>query len=296
MPSSACPLTHPHLPPFPTRRSSDLGEKPEPEFEPEPPPEPQAPRRAPTGQGAGIPGLPPAPARPRSVFGRERRIGETDPGDPLKRPRSEEHTSELQSLRHLVCRLLLAPLPTRISLLSLHDALPISARSPSPSSNPNPRPSPRPRAGPPRARAPGSPASRRPPPAPAASSAASAASAKPTPATPSSARDRKSTRLNSSHLGISYAVFCLPPYPPASPSFPYTTLFRSRREARARVRTRTPARAPGPAPGPHGPGRRDPRPPAGPRPPPQRLRPRAPHRRNRPRRPPQAPEIGRAHV
>src|SRR5258705_4367055 len=27
--------------------------------------------------------------------------------------------------------------------------------------------------------------------------------------TPSSARDRKSTRLNSSHLGISYAVFCL---------------------------------------------------------------------------------------
>src|SRR5437899_3839850 len=26
---------------------------------------------------------------------------------PLKKPRSEEHTSELQSLRHLVCRLLL---------------------------------------------------------------------------------------------------------------------------------------------------------------------------------------------
>src|ERR1039458_5008405 len=75
-------------------------------------------------------------------------------------------------------------------------------------------------------------------------------------------RDRKSTRLNSSHLGISYAVFCLkkklrvgpgPPErhllqhdevrllcsdlpgnlflmirrPPRSKLFPYTTLFRS---------------------------------------------------------------------
>src|SRR5262245_2215096 len=43
--------------------------------------------------------------------------------------RSEEHTSELQSLRHLVCRLLLAtrwPSPRRVGL-SRHDALPISA-------------------------------------------------------------------------------------------------------------------------------------------------------------------------
>src|SRR5262245_47405832 len=41
--------------------------------------------------------------------------------------RSEEHTSELQSLRHLVCRLLLenATSPPEISTLSLHDALPI---------------------------------------------------------------------------------------------------------------------------------------------------------------------------
>src|SRR5262245_8431841 len=31
----------------------------------------------------------------------------------------------------------------------------------------------------------------------------------PAPDGPSTARDRKSTRLNSSHLGISYAVFCL---------------------------------------------------------------------------------------
>src|ERR1039458_4115791 len=40
--------------------------------------------------------------------------------------------------------------------------------------------------------------------------------------------DRKSTRLNSSHLGISYAVFCLLRRPPRSTLFPYTTLFRSR--------------------------------------------------------------------
>src|ERR1035441_5565674 len=51
--------------------------------------------------------------------------------------------------------------------------------------------------------------------------------------------DRKSTRLNSSHLGISYAVFCLKKKtgrlialimirrPPRSTLFPYTTLFRS---------------------------------------------------------------------
>src|SRR5437870_808977 len=41
--------------------------------------------------------------------------------------------------------------------------------------------------------------------------------------------DRKSTRLNSSHVAISYAVFCLKmtPPPPRSTLFPYTTLFRS---------------------------------------------------------------------
>src|ERR1035441_5586976 len=41
--------------------------------------------------------------------------------------RSEEHTSELQSLRHLVCRLLLETdtATTEIYTLSLHDALPI---------------------------------------------------------------------------------------------------------------------------------------------------------------------------
>src|SRR5688500_14379669 len=40
--------------------------------------------------------------------------------------RSEEHTSELQSPCNLVCRLLLATLPTITTSLSLHDALPIS--------------------------------------------------------------------------------------------------------------------------------------------------------------------------
>src|SRR5262245_39172862 len=45
------------------------------------------------------------------------------------RLRSEEHTSELQSLRHLVCRLLLSAAPTEIYTLSLHDALPISRSS-----------------------------------------------------------------------------------------------------------------------------------------------------------------------
>src|SRR5437762_3057523 len=39
------------------------------------------------------------------------------------------------------------------------------------------------------------------------------------------ARDRKSTRLNSSHRCISYAVFCH--LPTTSTLFPYTTLFRS---------------------------------------------------------------------
>src|SRR5207253_202977 len=39
--------------------------------------------------------------------------------------RSEEHTSELQSRGHLVCRLLLDTATSELSSLSLHDALPI---------------------------------------------------------------------------------------------------------------------------------------------------------------------------
>src|SRR5437879_2855323 len=44
---------------------------------------------------------------------------------------------------------------------------------------------------------------------------------------PGRAVDRKSTRLNSSHRCISYAVFCYVAPTPRSPPFPSTTLFRS---------------------------------------------------------------------
>src|SRR5207253_1006788 len=40
-------------------------------------------------------------------------------------------------------------------------------------------------------------------------------------------QDRKSTRLNSSHVAISYAVFCLLSRHLTATLFPYTTLFRS---------------------------------------------------------------------
>src|SRR5205814_6957743 len=73
-----------------------------------------------------------------------------------------------------------APTTTHIYTLSLHDALPISPASPA-----------------------GGPASRRASPSPTGSSPA------PTPWASGPTTDRKSTRLNSSHLGISYAVFCL---------------------------------------------------------------------------------------
>src|ERR1039458_1285528 len=76
------------------------------------------------GRGSRRPSVPPSPARSSH-----------------RRWRSEEHTSELQSLRHLVCRLLLEKkkthgrrvcevffndtATTEIYTLSLHDALPI---------------------------------------------------------------------------------------------------------------------------------------------------------------------------
>src|SRR5438045_6990997 len=83
------------LPSFPTRRSSDLARGPGPVL---------------PGQGtaaAGDPGI-----RSHGSFsgaaGRGRHGNGPDPaGDPAEEARSEEHTSELQSLRHLVCRLLL---------------------------------------------------------------------------------------------------------------------------------------------------------------------------------------------
>src|SRR5439155_336481 len=51
-------------------------------------------------------------------------------GEMVAHVRSEEHTSELQSRGHLVCRLLLDPPTPEIYPLSLHDALPIFGRSP----------------------------------------------------------------------------------------------------------------------------------------------------------------------
>src|SRR5262245_63598798 len=71
---------HRHLHSFPTRRSSDLH---------------VAHRCTVPGQGELLPRFRDIPHR---RFGMSRNLG---------RSRSEEHTSELQSLRHLVCRLLL---------------------------------------------------------------------------------------------------------------------------------------------------------------------------------------------
>src|SRR5437868_12681555 len=84
--------------------------------------------------------------------------------------------------------------PASIYTLSLHDALPIS-----PAARPAPRPARTGRAAPPP----------RPP-----------AGAPPAPPAPHGGRDRKSTRLNSSHVSISYAVFCLKKKKPCTPHFP----------------------------------------------------------------------------
>src|SRR5207249_2557741 len=151
--------------------------------------------------------------------------------------RSEEHTSELQSRFDLVCRLLLDPAPTGLYTLSLHDALPIygarqpplaivwyicatsrGLRSVAPS----------------RAEANGC-TSRSTPSRRTLASTRSMPSSVPRRAV--ATLDRKSTRLNSSHVSISYAVFCLTPPPPGSTLFPYTTLFRSMARASRRSRS-----------------------------------------------------------
>src|SRR5262245_63729586 len=88
----------------------------------------------------------------------------------------------------LLVSFFLAPPPTAISTLSLHDALPISHRRSAAARPPTAAP---------------------PAPAPAAAAAPASAAGPGRPGSPPAARDRKSTRLNSSHLGISYAVFCL---------------------------------------------------------------------------------------
>src|SRR5262245_50218459 len=242
MPSSACAAAPRALPSFPTRRSSDLLRT-----------DPRAPgRRHPAAGDAHLPGAArPEPANPgaASILDQAgppvavvRRAPVDHPGRQAQAPRSEEHTSELQSLRHLVCRLLLVPPPPALSPLSLHDALPIFCERiralPVAATLPLVMltslglldPSPRIR---------------------------ELRAFLTKPVRPSRLfdvllsiirgvkpkhQDRKSTRLNSSHLGISYAVFCLCRRPPRSPLFPYTTLFRSSANGSARSRSPPPCR------------------------------------------------------
>src|SRR5690625_4266915 len=227
MPSSACSRALRTLPSFPTRRSSDL------------PPVPNVGR-------CGHRGCRRTDRRRGGRRNRRRRCRRrrrwpwrgcrsTPPRSSAERRRvagvaawrSEEHTSELQSRGHLVCRLLLAPAPSAPSPLSLHDALPICHQYPTS--------------------------------ADAVTEGAEEQTAEgaggETDAVDAEGGDgghggvvgvlrlghrlsagglrgslrgdRKSTRLNSSHVAISYAVFCLLPRPPHPPLFPYTTLFRS---------------------------------------------------------------------
>src|SRR5690606_39460574 len=100
---------------------------------------------------------------------------------------------------------LLAPPPSAIPTLSLHDALPISAST----TQSSPRLMPMPELAPSRQRSPMRICSL-PPPDRVFMIEAPPPTSLPCPTTtPAEIRDRKSTRLNSSHVKISYAVFCL---------------------------------------------------------------------------------------
>src|SRR5438876_394611 len=126
MPSSACSGRHAALPSFPTRRSSDLARRPNVIY-----PRPHRGREFSKdlrniaeplieeclGLGCNRFVYILIPTKSHQLKASLWRV------DPL---RSEEHTSELQSPVHLVCRLLLAPAATQLYPLSLHDALPIS--------------------------------------------------------------------------------------------------------------------------------------------------------------------------
>src|SRR5205814_9431864 len=95
-----CYRSHRHLHSFPTRRSSDLAIACNPDV---------------ASLHPGYTCTCTAPAKGENHVqcrraGRHRRMGERDAAAGAgveTRDRSEEHTSELQSLRHLVCRLLL---------------------------------------------------------------------------------------------------------------------------------------------------------------------------------------------
>src|SRR5262245_40239139 len=227
MPSSACRRALRSLHSFPTRRSSDLRRFDQHQW-----------RRRQScglqrcrGDPRGHRGQQRRDAQARSIRRLRCQIGrQRVPRDGCRLriwSRSEEHTSELQSLRHLVCRLLLAVAPSDRYTLSLHDALPIFAASTSISG------------------AGGSHVDFN---AVEGTRVATVGNSAEMPrrglfvdsvvksggnefhgtaVAYGSGPDRKSTRLNSSHLGISYAVFCLPSRPPIATLFPYTTLFRS---------------------------------------------------------------------
>src|SRR5437867_3992377 len=228
MPSSACYRIHPILPPFPTRRSSDLA-----------PARSMAQRAAVTHYAATLQekaGVTAKGVSPRASFGQHvakvENLGELDANHPITVARmairSEEHTSELQSPYDLVCRLLLATASTPFYPLSLHDALPISRLRARWRSGPQLHITL--------------------PPCKKKQGSLPKASLRGPVLASTWPRlkiwenwtltirslwlgwrlDRKSTRLNSSHRTISYAVFCLLPHPPHSTPFPYTTLFRSR--------------------------------------------------------------------
>src|SRR5205814_7563068 len=90
-----CPGAHRHLHSFPTRRSSDL-----------------------PWRGCGAAPWTPPPGRTASANRSASRCPSCWPGRAAAR--SEEHTSELQSLRHLVCRLLLEKKKQKLVLIQLH--------------------------------------------------------------------------------------------------------------------------------------------------------------------------------
>src|SRR5690625_3137359 len=130
MPSPACLRTHLSLHSFPTRRSSDLSRRTHEDRlarlrEAGVSEEEIARMRSPIGLDLGA-RTPEETAVSIAAELIQTRWGGS--GRPLSR--SEEHTSELQSRGHLVCRLLHASAPTCLYTLSLHDALPISAAEP----------------------------------------------------------------------------------------------------------------------------------------------------------------------
>src|SRR3712207_8692614 len=71
-------------------------------------------------QRRGSTGLDAAAASAELLGGDLRRAGARVPGGRSLRPRSEEHTSELQSRQYLVCRLLLEKKKTEQRVLPYH--------------------------------------------------------------------------------------------------------------------------------------------------------------------------------